>query len=118
MYAPTLSALALAIVPVLAAAPQAQTANYSVLYTEDSDSASFNVEVVRGMALAGNDLFAINSYASSLLRYDLGAITNPPPQRPIRPQQTWPTLVDPVALAVYNGGVYVLGQGHPRPGSP
>lgn len=90
---------------------------YSVTYNEHSSSQSFNVEVVRGMTMNGNDskMYSINSYASSLLMYDRSNPayyqSSPAASDSIIPNAVWPTVKDPVAVAFYGGSVYVLGQG-------
>ena len=90
------------------------TGEYPALYTERNDSASFNVEVMRGMVVSadGRTLYAINSYASSILRFDIPSGPPWPIFEQIQPTHVWPTLVDPVAIAwAPDGDLLVLGQG-------
>ena len=87
--------------------------DYLELYNQRSETSSFNVEVTRGMA-KGNDpdeLYVLNSYASSLLRFDLGDLQDETLKGGHAPNQVWSTLMDPVAVATLDGDVYVLGQG-------
>ncbi|MEM8712757.1 MAG: hypothetical protein AAGG01_17535, partial [Planctomycetota bacterium] len=88
-------------------------AEYPALYTDRSETSTFNVEVTRGLAVreAHGDLFAINSYASSLLRFDLADLETAAPGETLFPDRAWPTLADPVAVAASGDDVYVLGQG-------
>jgi len=92
-----------------------QSADYPALYTERASASSFNVEVTRGLAFRADSrvLYSIHSYAGSLLRFDLD---RPAVDGVLQPDGVWPTLIDPVAVALYEDqdgvcGVYVLGQG-------
>lgn len=91
--------------------------DYPELSNTRAQYASFNVEVMRGMAFDDmGQIFAINSYASSLLRYTVpeepvpggapGTVSSVPTG------DTWRTVTDPVAVAYSNSFVYVLGQGN------
>ncbi len=89
------------------------------LYTEGAASQSFNAEVMRGMVVSpdGTKLYAINSYAGSVMEFDLTALPSSPSKDVLEPVNVWPTVKDPVAIAFHansfypNGRLFVLGQG-------
>ncbi|HHH28621.1 MAG TPA: hypothetical protein ENK57_09785 [Polyangiaceae bacterium] len=66
-----------------------------------STATNFNIETVRGMLLASDGLFAINTHGSTLVRY-----TNL--QSP-RWQNEWPTLHNPVAITEWRDSLLVVG---------
>ena len=92
--------------------------NEERLYNETSEHSSFNVEVMRGMDITfdadGNPetLYAIHSYQSSVVRYDLAGLPASPGEViSASNDNRWKTITDPVAIAVTDSYVFVLGQG-------
>lgn len=90
---------------------------YPELTNARSQYATFNPEVMRGMAFGDNDLlYAVNAYASSVSVFDLQGVSAPASEptstAPILLLERWRTVHDPVAILWGGDGyVYVLGQG-------
>ena len=81
------------------------TVPYDLVSQRSQDFTLFNIETTRGMALgqgAGNGgLYAINTHGSQLMRFELFL--------PGFPKTTWPTLMNPIAVATWGEKVLVLG---------
>lgn len=86
------------------------TVPYHGVTNPRSQYASFNPEVVRGLAFdtvsSPDRLYSINAYAGTLMRFDLDATPTPDPEWRMR------TVADPVAVLFQDPYVYVLGQGN------
>ena len=83
--------------PDLAAKP------YRSLTNSKRSVTNFNVEVVRGAVTTADDVFGLNAYASTIVRH--GSVFTPP-------EDIWRTVNNPVSIAVYDGDLFVVGQGN------
>lgn len=88
--------------------PAVVDAHYTALTNNHRSFTNFNPEVVRGFVVVGDDLFAINSYASSIVRHTNFAAASGVVSRAAQ----WRTLANPVSIAHFAGSLYVVGQGN------
>lgn len=94
--------------PLAAQGGPPAAAHYRSLTNNSRSFTNFNVEVVRGFAIYGTDAYAVNAYASTIVHYSNYASAS----GVVQPQDNWRTLNNPVSIALYNGDLYVVGQGN------
>jgi hypothetical protein len=83
--------------------PEGPTEPFAHLTNDLRDHTLFNVETVRGMSLsAAGQLYAINTHGSTLVLH-----TDAGPE----PEGVWPTVNNPVSVAVFGDRVAVVGGG-------
>lgn len=82
--------------------PLANSAPFRNLTDNFNEVANFNIETTRGMVIWGNneELWAINTHGSTLNKF-VGAAPEP--------LEKYPTLVNPVALALWEDNLLVVG---------
>lgn len=76
-------------------------AEYAGLTNPLSAATNFDIETVRGLLLAPDGLFAINTHASTVVRFASLATA--------APANEWPTVHNPVAITEANGKLLVVG---------
>ncbi len=98
------SLLPAALLPALLSAQddtEPPTAEYAALTNPLSAATNFNIETVRGLLLAPDALFSLNTHASTIVRHT--SLTTP------TWADQWHTVHNPVAITEANGKLLVVG---------